>query len=328
VAFTNSLASLWSDKVLMQVNKTFVYASPYVCNRDYEGEVQDAYETVKLLGVNRPIVKSYAQDTDIDIDELTDFEQDLVLNQADYYAFQVDDIQKIQQVPKLTPKALSLAGVGMADTADQYVAAQLDAAVGGTHTDTYWTTPAVVGSSSAPSAISVASFSDPSSGSAVYEYLIDLASTLTEAGVPKQDRYVILPPWAVGDLAKDLRFTGYPGYHGNTVLTDGFASDAQQNGLVGSVAGLNVIESLNVPTGTFTTPSANSPYKNGNSASQTYYRIVAGVPSATTFANQIVKTEAYRNPNRFSDVVRGLHTYGLKVVWPERLVGAYIAQGV
>lgn len=329
MAFTTSLATLWSQKVLLQLEKALIYSSPFVCNRDYEGDITDENKSVKIHGVYDPVVKSYEQDTDIEIDTLTDFEAELTIDQGDYYAFQVDDVQALQQVPKLTPQALVRAAYKLADTADKYVATAMSAAAGTTALDTNFSSPSVVGSSTAPSAISVAAFSDPSSPrSAFYEYLVDLSAALTEVAVPREGRFVICPPWAIADLNKDLRFTGYPGYGGsNTVLTEGFAGDIGMNGLAGRVAGLNVIESLNTPTGTFTTPTASNPYLNPSGTSQTYYQIIAGVPEACTFANQILKTQAYMSPTRFADVMRGLHVYGFKAIWPERLVGAYIAQG-
>jgi hypothetical protein len=176
-------------------------------------------------------------------------------------------------------------------------------------------------------AISPAAFADPTSGEAPYEWLVDLGVALDQNAVPRQDRYVIVPPFFAGMLSKDLRFSGYQGYGNGTVLTDGFAAQPDRNGFAGSVAGFNVVVSLNPPTGTFTTPTSSNPYLGGDGTSQTYYEIVAGVPSAATFANQIVTTEAFRPQLRFANAVKSLHVYGVEVIWPERIVGGYIAQG-
>ena len=43
------------------------------------------------------------------------------------------------------------------------------------------------------------------------------------------------------------------------------------------------------------------------------YKIIAGTNEAASFAEQILKTEAYRPEKRFSDAVKGLHVYGAKV---------------
>ena len=49
------------------------------------------------------------------------------------------------------------------------------------------------------------------------------------------------------------------------------------------------------------------------------FSVVASVKSATTFAEQIVSTEAYRMEKRFADAVKGLHVYGAKVTEPKGL---------
>ena len=50
------------------------------------------------------------------------------------------------------------------------------------------------------------------------------------------------------------------------------------------------------------------------------YYIMAGHMSSTSTASHIAKTEVVRDPDSFSDIVRGLHVYGSKVLRPEALV--------
>ena len=44
--------------------------------------------------------------------------------------------------------------------------------------------------------------------------------------------------------------------------------------------------------------------------------------SSTATANKIAKTEVVRDPDSFSDIVRGLHVFGRKVLRTEALVKA------
>ena len=78
--------------------------------------------------------------------------------------------------------------------------------------------------------------------------------------------------------------------------------DALLNGQVGRVAGFTVFMSNNVKTGTGT-----------DTGKTPYFEITAQVESATTYAEQIIKTEGYRMESRFADGVKGLHVYGAKV---------------
>ena len=71
-------------------------------------------------------------------------------------------------------------------------------------------------------------------------------------------------------------------------------------------------------TGAGTTGSAN---QNTN-----YGVIVAGHDSAVATAEQINKTETYRDPDSFADIVRGMHLYGRKILRPEAIVTANITQ--
>ena len=128
-----------------------------------------------------------------------------------------------------------------------------------------------------------------------YERLVDLGVLLDEANVPSQDRWAIIPAWYEGMLLKDARFVASGAEAGDRRL---------QNGVIGRAAGFTILKSNNIPiTGTPTDD----------------YAVMAGSPMAVTFAEQIVKTEAIRNPNRFGDNLRGLHVYGARVIRPTAL---------
>ena len=51
--------------------------------------------------------------------------------------------------------------------------------------------------------------------------------------------------------------------------------------------------------------------------------IVAGQDEACASAEQLNNVENYRDPNTFSDIVRGKHLYGRKILRPEALVTAH-----
>ena len=81
--------------------------------------------------------------------------------------------------------------------------------------------------------------------------------------------------------------------------------------------GFRVYTSSNLPavgTGAGTSGSAN---QNAN-----FGVLVAGHDSAVATAEQINKTETYRDPDSFADIVRGLQLYGRKILRPEGIVTA------
>lgn len=123
-----------------------------------------------------------------------------------------------------------------------------------------------------------------------YDYLVDLNVKLDEANVPAEGRFAIVPPWFEGLLLKDSRFIA-----AGTSKTD----EVIRSGKIGRAAGMDIYKSNNTP----------------NNAG-TKYKVIAGHPMAYTFAEQIVKVEAYRPEKRFSDAVKGLHVYGGKLIRP------------
>lgn len=121
----------------------------------------------------------------------------------------------------------------------------------------------------------------------VYAYIVALRTKLDKANVPMAGRSVTVPPEVYALLLQDDRFVkASSGDTANAVLL---------NGEVGKCAGFTVYMSNNVPV------------------SEGTFSIVASVPYATTYAEQIISTEAYRMEKRFADAVKGLHVYGAKV---------------
>lgn len=123
----------------------------------------------------------------------------------------------------------------------------------------------------------------------VYENMVKLRTVLDKANVPVAGRSVVVPPEVYALLLMDDRFV--------KASDSGTANAVLLNGEVGRVAGFTVYMSNNVV------------YDSGAST----FTVTAQVPYATTYAEQIVSTEAYRMEKRFADGVKGLHVYGAKV---------------
>lgn len=125
-----------------------------------------------------------------------------------------------------------------------------------------------------------------------------LRVALDKANVPADGRFLIVSPEFYALVLGDNRFINAAAYGSARPIL---------NGEVGSILGFSVVVSNTIPAGTAATPPAVSNF------------LVAGHSMATTYAEQIAKTEAFRPQNSFSDAVKGLHLYGAKVVRPEAL---------
>jgi hypothetical protein len=132
---------------------------------------------------------------------------------------------------------------------------------------------------------------------------------LDQQNVEKGGRWLIIDPVMMEVLMdEDSRFL-------NADFGD---SGALRNGLVlNNWNGFRVYVSNNLPqvgTGPGTVGTGN---QNAN-----FGVIVAGHDSAVATAEQINKTETYRDVDSFADIVRGMHLYGRKILRPEALVNA------
>jgi hypothetical protein len=86
--------------------------------------------------------------------------------------------------------------------------------------------------------------------------------------------------------------------------------------VLNNLHGFRVYVSNNLPT------IGSGPATNAASNATNYGVIVGGHDSAVATAEQINKTETYRDPDSFADIVRGMHLYGRKILRPEALVNA------
>ncbi|MDI9399950.1 MAG: P22 phage major capsid protein family protein [Euryarchaeota archaeon] len=127
----------------------------------------------------------------------------------------------------------------------------------------------------------------------VAEELLAVKVAMDEANVPTAGRWVVMPPWLVAQLIKD-GWASMVAWSG----TEGIMMNAE----VAKLFAFNILQSNNVPN------------TDGD-----HYKVIAGVSRATTFADSVNETEAYRPEKFFADALRGLHCYGAKVVDPECL---------
>jgi hypothetical protein len=218
MAFENFIPEIWSARLLDHLDKIHVYAG--LMNRDYEGEIRAFGDTVHINQLGDITINDY-DGSDIQApEELDGTQQNLVIDQAKYFNFQVKDIDNAQSNPKLIDSAMQRASYNINDVIDCYLA-NLLAEGCKSENILYSDSTAVV----------------PTSANA-YDYLVDLGTVLSEANVPMMGRWVVLPPWYHALLLKDERFVGNGTGYNQAVL---------QGGLVGEAAGFQIHLSNNVP---------------------------------------------------------------------------------
>jgi hypothetical protein len=211
---------------LTALEESLVYGQRQVSNRDYEGEIREAGNTVKIASIGDVSIGDYTKDTDIAEPEvLTDDDQTLLIDQQKYFNFYVDSIDRAQQNVNVLDEAMRRSAWALREKADGFLAGVIEAAVPTGNKIGTTTTPKV-----------------PTKDDA-YEYLVDLGVLLDESNTPLDGRFVVVPAWFHGLLLKDERFI-----KAGTVRSDA----ALRNGEVGEAAGFTILKSNNVPhtTGT------------------------------------------------------------------------------
>jgi len=192
------------------------------------------------------------------------------------FAFKIDDVDAAQSKPKVMQEAMSSAAYELKDTQDAYIAG-LYAQAG-------------LSQNSNASPADITSLN-------VEEEFLAAAETMDNAGVPRSNRFAVIPPW----IQSKLWLAGV------SIITDNAA--LYSNGVVGRGIGFDFSVSPNVSK---------------NSASWDKSRIICGVRNfSIALAEQVVKTEAYRPEASFSDAVKGLHVYGAKIIRPDATLTLY-----
>ena len=285
MAVTTFIPEVWSARILDHLEANLVYVN--LMNRDYEGEITQYGDTVHIASYGDVTIKDYTRDKDIDSPEaLSTTDQTLVIDQAKYYNFGVDDVDKAQARADLMDRYAASASYGLAKVADQYASGLLKAGTLVSDQNAEGT----FGSDSAPIALT-----DPAKA---YEMLVDLQILMDDANIPAQGRWVVVPNAFKGLMEKDDRFVKTGTAQAENRLARGFA---------GSAAGFDIFTSTLVPN-----------------TSGAKYKVIASTSRAGTFAEQILQTEAYRPEKRFGDAVKGLHVYGAKVLRPEEVAVATV----
>jgi len=291
----NFIPSVWAGTLLRALDTALVYRS--CMNTDYEGDIQGAGSSVRINQIGDVSVNTYTKNTDINSPEaLTDAQLILVIDQARYFNFQIDDVDKAQQQPKVMEEAMRRSAYGLRKAADTYVA--------NLYTDISATN--AIGSDASP-----ITGAWGAAGTMAYDRLVDLGVLLDNQDTPDDGRFVVIPPWFEAYLLKDQRFVGYGTAAQMELLLNGFRGEAitQPSGgagpgalPIGRAAGFDIYKSNQVPNTT-----------------ATKYKIIAGHPMAWTFASSVVEVAAFRPERRFADAVKGLFVFGAKIVRPNSL---------
>jgi len=335
---------IYSKQVQLAFRKGSVVEA--ITNSDYFGEIANFGDTVKVIKEPEITVKSYARGTTISPQDIDDEEFSLVIDKANYFAFKVDDIEEAHSHINFQSLASDRAAYRLKDQYDQEVLGYLSgfkqSALHGAADTANTTVNGTKAVSSAGSDELLASMKldasdfgdgDGSTGSASNSILLKpraggstdttpadgttfpltliarMSRKLDQQNVDSANRWLVVDPVFVELLKDEDSRLFNADFGGNT--------GGLQNGMVlNNLHGFKVYMSNNLPS------VGTGPGTNAASNTSNYGVIVGGHSSAIATAEQINKTETYRDPDSFADIVRGMHLYGRKILRPECITTA------
>jgi len=307
----NFAPEIFSQKVLKFFRRASVVED--ITNTDYAGEIENFGDTVRIIKEPTVTVSSYTRGSVVNAQDLADDQITMVVDNANAFAFKIDDIEERHSHVNFEALATSSGAFALKRKYDANVLQAIsdgagiagadDASLSGGLT----TTNSALGTAAAPINVET--------DDAGINLMLLMARTLDDQSVPEENRWFVAPPifyekmFQAGNKMAEVQVTG----DATSPLRNGLA-------LPGTLAGFRCYKS----TALNSTAGTDQVTLSGVATDASENIILAGHMSSTSTASHIAKTEVVRSTESFSDVIRGLHVFGRKVLRPEAVVRGVI----
>ena len=280
-----------------------------ITNTDYTGEIENFGDTVKIIKEPQISVRSYTRGTAVATEDLLDEQITMTVDQGNYFAFKVDDVEERHSHINFEALATSSGAYALKRKYDANVLESMTtgAGIAGNATDEATgatVTNSSLGTHSSPIQVSASGDTGPD---AALNLIALMGRLLDENNVPEDGRWFVAPPFFYEALAKaDSKLI--------QVQITGDQQSIVRNGRVldGLLHGMRLYK-----TNSFDDSTTGTDVVNPGAAGKFY--CLAGHMSSTSTASHISKTEVVRDTESFSDIIRGLHIFGRKVLRKESL---------
>ena len=275
-----------------KVQKFFRTASVVeaITNTDYAGEIENFGDTVNIIKEPVVSVQAYTRGAAVNPQDINDDQLQLVVDQANAFAFKVDDIEERHSHINFESVATSSGAYALKNEYDKNVIAAMFAGPSASSPDH------VIGSDGSGVDVGFDSNEvDPVDLISKHSRLLNLQD------VPEENRWFLGSPEFMEQL----------GQTSSKLMDDTTGAAAPlRNGKVysGKIMNMDVYMTNNF----------------ADSSTSNYFKVLSGHMSSTATANHIAKIEVIRDTDSFSDVVRGLHVFGRKVLREKALVAEHV----
>ena len=236
----------------------------------------------------------------------------MVVDQANAFAFKIDDIEERHSHVNFEALATSSGAYSLKRKYDSNILTQMASDAGLTG-ETGASTAQIANIGTLGTALNI---NTGTPGDNAVNMMLVMAAALDEQTVPEENRWFVAPPL----FYKHLFSAG--GKFAEVQVT-GDATSPLRNGLVslGNIAGFTCYKS----TALVSNGGIDQVALSGLATDGTENICLAGHLSSTATASHIAKTEVVRSTETFSDIVRGLHVFGRKVLRPEAICRAVVS---
>jgi hypothetical protein len=291
---TGFIPEIWSAKLVEKFYASTVLAA--ISNTDYEGEIQNMGDRVKIRTKPTITIRDYLADGLLGLDRPSGGSVELYIGIGKYFSLILDDVMEVQSDLNILSMWSDDAAQQLKIVVDRDV---LGGIVGQAHAKNKGATAGVIsgnlnlGIKGTPMALKL----NPVVGTdlGIIDALMRLGQALDEQNIPEQGRWVVMSA-AAGRYLKQSEL--------RQAYLSGDPVSMLRNGRLGQVDRFTIYISNLLP-------SSATDATNFASGEQP---IFAGHAHALTFASQISKVETLRSELTFGQILRGLQVYGYQVV--------------
>lgn len=298
------IPAIWSAKLIEKFYDATVLAA--ISNTDYEGEIRNQGDTVKIRTKPSIAINDYTADLNLAVQRPSSNIVELAIDRGKYFNTILDDVMEVQSDVDQLSMWADDASEQMKIVIDTDVLAGMDADIAAANqglTAGRISGDIVLGTPAAP--LQLVARNPGAGDTEVIDLLTYLGQVLDEQNIPEQGRWCIIPAWVASLIKRsELR---------DASLT-GDSMGIARNGRLGMVDRFTLYVSNLLPTDT-----------DGGAGDS--FRIYAGHSHGLTFASQLTKVETLRAESTFGTLLRGLQVYGYKVVDGTALALAQVQRG-
>ena len=269
---------IWSEKININLDNYGAYND--IVNRKYEGEIKAKGDRVHFDTLGSFTVQTYNPNatgfSGLQYEDPTGEKQTLIVDQAKYIGFLVDDVKRVQSNLNLVNDFTNRMAIAFSNTKDAYIHGL---AVAGAGTKLHSASAQTVTKDNVWAEI------------CKLQEVLARKNAITKNGLDyagKRPALVITPEFQ-GIMMQSSNF-----------FANAFGDKVLRTGQIGHIGAFDVFLDTNIATD-----------KSGTGTAATYSQtIVALTSDAITYAEQITKTETLRDKDTIGDYVRSLMVYG------------------